>query len=118
MNIFFKIGILSTALILSGCIETERGEKVGIINKISKEGLIFTTNEATLMRGGLNDGSGSWGQAFKFSIESNDLANKLEQAINSGAQVKIKYHKEFIVAWWRGKENYLLDDFTFIKEKI
>ena len=63
------------------------GSKIGRIVKVSHQGMFFKTWEATLVRGGLNDGSGVIGRAFEFTIEEVQLiydalgnlpANKVE----------------------------------------
>ena len=91
-----KLLIISLILCLSGCWELEKGEKTGRIVKIAKAGYVIKTWDGELIRGGLNDGSGSMGRSFHFTIESDELVEKLKSAMESQKQINIKYHKEWI----------------------
>lgn len=97
--------------ILNGCWELERGEKTGNIVKVAKAGFLIKTWDAELIRGGLNDGSGSMGSKFDFAIENNELVDQLRIAMESHKQVNIKYHQEFFT-WLRNNDekNYFLDE--------
>lgn len=73
-----------------------KGKKIGKIVKISKQGMIFKTWEGELIRGGLNDGSGSFGPSFYFTVESEEMAKKVMDAFENQYEVIIDYRKEFI----------------------
>lgn len=112
------VRILTTMVmlvLLVGCYsvchwKTEKGEKVGFIIKIAKQGVIFETCEATLIRGGINDGSGAFGSAFNFTIENNSLLEKAKQLMKERKEVRITYHKEAFTFLRSESNNYFLDD--------
>lgn len=108
--------ICLTALTLSGCWETENGEKIGVIVKISKEGSFIGTWEGELIRGGMNNGSGSFGKSFHFTVEYTELLQTLNTALDSQKEVKIRYHKEALAFPWRSdSDNYFLDNVRIMK---
>ena len=83
------------ALTLSSCWTLETGEKTGRIVKVAKAGYIVKTWDGELVKGGFTDGSGSMGKTLNFSIESEDLVEKLKSAMETQRQVNVKYHQEF-----------------------
>jgi hypothetical protein len=91
-------------LFVAGCWDTGRGEKVGSIIKLNKQGIFCKTWEAEIIRGGLNTGSGVMGQAFHFTIEDNKLAEEVEKYLNNQQEVKISYRREGIT-WCRSDSN-------------
>lgn len=106
---------LACVSLLSGCWETEKGEKIGNIVKLSKEGMFIKTNEAELIRGGMNDGSGSFGKPFHFTIEDEKLLITVQKALDEHKAVRVKYHKELATLWRCESNNYFLDDIEIIK---
>lgn len=108
--------ILTTSTIfLSGCWETESGQKTGNIVKFSKEGFLIKTYEAELIRGGMNDGSGSIGKSFHFTVENKSLIETINKAISTNKQVKINYHQEWYTLPWRCEsQNYFLDNIEIL----
>lgn len=100
--------LILVLLILTGChIQTNPGSgmKVGKIVKLSKEGLFSKTWEGELIRGGLNDGSGSFGNSFHFTIEEDSLAHKAMEYMDADCEVTIYYEREFITALYRSEES-------------
>jgi hypothetical protein len=92
-----KVLILILPLILTGCLTTGKGEKMGEVIKIAQEGIICKTWEGELIRGGLNDGSGGFGaRIFPFTVENTDLLQKVQYALENNKKVKIIYHHEAI----------------------
>lgn len=107
--------ICVAALLLSGCWETENGEKIGTLVKVSKEGTLIGTWESELIRGGMSNGSGSFGKSFHFTVEKQELLSLVKQALDTQREVKIKYHKEAMTAPWRSDSgSYFLDEIKFI----
>jgi len=78
-------------LIISGCWETERVQKTGVIMNNSKEGFFFRAYEAELSRVGFKNGSRVNGASSKFSIEKEDLNNKLTSLMNKNNTVVINF---------------------------
>lgn len=104
------------ALALQGCWQTEAGEKVGTIVKFTKKGAFIGTYEAELIRGGMNNGSGSFGKSFDFTIDKTDLMQIVQDAVANQFEVRIRYHKEWFVAPWRSDDNnYFLDAIEILK---
>lgn len=90
------IFILAVIVTLTGCWETERGEKIGTIVKLGHEGKFIKTYEAELIRGGMSNGNGSFGtMPFDFTVENDSLLPIVQKALDEQKTVRIKYHKEF-----------------------
>ncbi len=71
------------------------GEKVGTIVRVSKVGMANDTWEGELIRGGMSNGSGSFGAVpFHFTIEKDDMAKLAEKYMREGTEVTIKYRQE------------------------
>ncbi len=71
------------------------GTKIGQVVKLSKQGFIRQTWESQLIRGGMVGGSGAFGtQPFDFTIEDDDLVQKVEQYMEDQTEVIIKYRIE------------------------
>lgn len=71
------------------------GVKIGQITKVSKQGLIYKTWEAELVRGGLVDGSGAVGGApLHFTIENDSLAAVALVAMLNQTEVLVAYQDE------------------------
>ena len=109
------ISILSSSMLLSGCWETAKGEKIGVIVKCANEGIFIKTYECELIRGGMNNGSGSFGKSFHFTSENKNDISILEQALNSQKEVKITYHSELITLFrTETKNNKFLDSIKIL----
>lgn len=107
---------LLTCLSLSGCWETEKGEKIGTLVKLNKQGIFIKTNEAELIRGSMNSGSGSFGKSFDFTIESDEFNKIADSALEQQKTVRIKYHKElFTLFRTETSDNSFLDSIEIIK---
>jgi hypothetical protein len=111
-----KILIIVLCLSITGCWETSKGEKIGTIVKLAAEGVIIKTWEGELIRGGMNNGSGSFGGSFHFTVETPALIEKAQEALRNQREVRIKYHKEMF-SWLRteNKESYFVDEIEIIK---
>lgn len=73
------------------------GTKIGQIVKISDEGILCTTTEAQLIRGGFTDGSGVLGgQPFDFTIRDPQLLADAKWALQSAQEVEITYEAKLI----------------------
>lgn len=79
------------------------GKKVGRIVNVSKQGLISKTWEATVIRGGLSDGSGVIGLPLEITIESEGLAMEAMKCMEDQAEVIILYRVEFISSLFRSE---------------
>ncbi len=71
------------------------GEKIGQIVKVNKEGFLKKTWEAQLIRGGMKDGSGSFGTApFDFTVPTDKMASMVKRYMEDGTEVFISYEIE------------------------
>ncbi len=114
---FKKIIVLTLfSLTLLGCKEQAKGIKVGHIVKCASEGFIFKTYECEIIRGGLNNSSGSFGKSFHFTIENEDLIRIANKALNEQKEVKLSYHQEWTTLWrTETSDNSFADDIEVIK---
>lgn len=105
---------LGLALVMTSCTENySNGERIGMITKFSKKGLVFDSWEGTLntTQTGMNSA-----QSFEFSVD-NDINDPktiaaLDSAATFGWKVKIKYHETFGLNWFnnRGETNYFVNE--------
>ena len=103
LKCIFSLGI---GFFLSSCtIRTDpgKGQKIGRITNVSHQGLISKTWEATLVRGGLSDGSGVIGMPFEFTIESESLAMVAIDCMEKQTEVIVQYRIEFISSLFRSE---------------
>ena len=83
------IALICISFLMGGCWEKAKGEKIGTLVKIANEGFWWKTHEGELIRGGMNDGSGSIGKSFHFTIERDDIFEIAQKAMNDNKQVHI-----------------------------
>lgn len=85
--------MLACIAFLAACnLNRGSGEKVGTIVKFAQEGLLCTTTEIEVIKGGMNGGSGAFGVApLDATIKDPVLAAKAEKYFNSQTEVRIKY---------------------------
>jgi len=87
--------LVAIAISLSGCKDTGTGEKIGVLTKVAQQGVFCKTYEAEMIRGGFNGGTGANGSAFHFTIENEETAKKLEEAMVAQKEIHIHYRSEF-----------------------
>ena len=110
------IALSFVCILLSACGHvTGDGEKVGTIIKLSKEGVVFKTWEAEIIRGGMSNGSGGFSaKPFYFTIDDETMLPQVQSAFDSQKEVKIHY-KRRLYLWTFSSEchgdecNYLTD---------
>lgn len=98
--------ILLALLSTGGCVNFSNGEgqKIGQVVKFSREGFVNDTWEGQIIRGGMNQGSGAFGTVpFDFTVEGNDLVNKVEKCMNEQTEVVIRYRIEGFYSPFRSK---------------
>lgn len=93
-----RIAFILLSLVVVGCGLNTPGEsdKIGQIVSVHKQGMVCTTWEASIIRGGFSQGSGVNGAAFNFTIESDSLARVVQQYMKAGTEVEIHYRTEGI----------------------
>lgn len=104
------LGFISIALVLilsiAGCglpnTSPGSGEKIGQVVKLSKQGILCKTWEGQLIRGGMVGGSGAFGTIpFDFTVESDELAQKVQKYMQDQTEVIVRYQVEGFYAWCR-----------------
>ena len=109
-----KILTLASCFLLTACYTTQEGDKVGIITKLAKQGVLFGTWEGQIIRGGMADGSGGFGKSFEFTVENPKVLVQMQKAMDAQQEVKIHYHKE-AVTWLRSESgDYFVDSVQVI----
>lgn len=113
--------ILGLSLLTTGCgVNTSngKGEKIGQIVKISKQGLFNKTWEAQLIRGGMSGGNGSFGTIpFNFTIENEKDAEKVQALMENQTEVKISYRIEGIYSAMRSEsQGHFLEKIEPVKK--
>jgi hypothetical protein len=89
--------LLTSALALTGCTHlVGNGEKVGSVIKVSQEGVLNTTNEVEIVRGGMNGGSGSFSTTpLNGTVTDDAVYAQLKDALNGQYEVKVQYRDYF-----------------------
>ena len=117
-----RIAIVIVALMCAGCGIGTPGNsaKIGNIIKVANEGIICKTWEATMIRGGVVDGTGAFGAPFDFTIEDKSLVPKVKEALDSGREVKIFYTSEGIYSACRGAGSggHFLTNIEYVAERV
>lgn len=119
-NIVLASGIVGgLAFGISSCMRWENnyivseGSKVGLINRFSKQNLIWETYEGTLALQGLSDqGANLWAFSIDKQARNDENVEKLiedtQRYLDSQELVKITYRKPFSVFPWRASAPYLI----------
>ncbi|HEX4849547.1 MAG TPA: hypothetical protein VFV08_02020 [Puia sp.] len=92
------------------------GVKAGQLNQVVKKGVIFKTYEGTMVQSGFKGSTAGTIQSyeFKFSVESDEIANKL--MANSGKEFELHY-KEYMGALpWRGVTVFIVDSILSMRD--
>ena len=97
-------------------INYSEGNRVGTIHKFSEKGYIFKTHEGQL---GLEAGdSAAMGRGnWSFSVADENLAQRVEAAMNGGERVRVTYQEKLLVPFWIGDTKYLATDITPISKR-
>ncbi len=101
------------------------GERVGVINKLSRKGMIWETYEGQMALEGLVGGQHNTTAAnvWNFSIDETaangenveELSEQLRDAMISGDKVKVTY-KEVLSGWpWRGRTDHYIQSVKPLK---
>lgn len=93
-NYAWLMAISLLCLPLGGCWTIEEGEKTGQIVDVWKSGLVIKTWECKIIRGGLEDGSGTLGQVTQLTIEDADQLRKAKELMRKKSNVIVAWHHE------------------------
>lgn len=99
------IVLLCTLAVLAGCtLDNGDGEKIGTITRLNQSGVVWSTWEGELLRGGLSQGSGSFGAPFHFTVKATSgLVEKVRTAMLEQQEVKIRYRLWSNQTPWNGE---------------
>jgi len=124
--------LLAGALIYGGYqgignnIEYSKGERVGVVNKISEKGLIWKTKEGQLsLEGRTSTGDYTGAGVWDFSIDRlakhgekvDELYSQIGQYMEDGQRVKITYKQPFATWPWRADTTYLVQSIEQLEKK-
>jgi hypothetical protein len=92
------------------------GVKAGQLNQVVKKGFIFKTYEGILIQTGFKGSTAGTIQSyeFRFSVVSDDLANKL--MLNSGKEFELHYKEYMGSVPWRGVSEFVVDSILSMKD--
>jgi hypothetical protein len=88
------------------------GSRSGVVQKISKKGLIWSTWEGELNLGYNQSRSNGEGQStivpaiFHFSVSSDEVAKQVQVAERSGARVTLEYQQYLVRGYKYGETGY------------
>jgi hypothetical protein len=97
--------------------QTSEGDRVGMVNKISKKGIFWKTYEGQMALEGVASGGNSVGaNTWDFSIDNylatekqEDYTNQLRRVMDSGQKVKIHYKEMLCTFPWRSGSGVLIE---------
>jgi hypothetical protein len=98
-------------------LEYSEGQRVGVVNKISKKGLIWKTKEGQLsLEGRTSTGDYTGAGVWDFSIDKlakhgenvDELYSKINEYMEEGRRVKIDYKQPLAIWPWRAETRYLV----------
>lgn len=90
------------------------GQQAGTLNNIVHKGYIFKTYEGKIIKEGFkNAGNAIETNSFEFSVEDEEVAQKLMD--NTGKNVRVHYVEYKNTLPWRGMQRYVVDKIEDIK---
>jgi len=98
-----KRAVLLAALFGVGCGlgNPTSGEKLGTVIRLAQSGMLCTTWEATIVRGGFSSGSGALAAPFDFTIEDQRIVEQIQSALDHQREIKLTYQSEGIYSLCR-----------------
>ncbi|WP_226389242.1 hypothetical protein [Penaeicola halotolerans] len=118
LKIAIPIGLVVLAIIIwwRYFFVFSEGVKAGDLNYFEKKGFVFKTYEGRLVQAGFQSPTpgGLQSNEFRFSVESDEIASKLERA--SGRFVELRYKEYFAPVPWRGASTYVVTEVLDIQD--
>ncbi len=106
--------LILIALSLSACSYSD-GDRAGQVVKLSRKGYIFKTYEgelATLAKGQIGT---MLSNTFQFTVKEEDIAAKIQDAMNSGKSVSLHYEQAYFKFPWEGETKYFVTNVNINK---
>lgn len=116
MKRFAIFGLMAAAaLATTGCTRVPSAQKNGTIVKLAKQGLVFKTWEAEIVRGGsFTGGTGVQGAPFDFTISDPALLAKVKAAFENQQEVRITYHQSWPAPFSSDSDGNFLDSIEVV----
>jgi len=96
------------------------GDRAGRVMKFSKKGYVVKTWEGQLFLGGIGGGDGgdmnSTNWSFSVYPGDDDVRKEIQDAMDKGYRVKLKYEQKLFKFSWRGDTEYFIVDVEKISE--
>lgn len=92
-------------------IEYSDGSRSGMVQKLSKKGVIWKTWEGEMYLGhnksvGTDNGTTIVPEMFRFSVSSDEVATEIKKAETSGDRVTLEYKQYILRGFDKGKTSY------------
>lgn len=114
-----KLLTITISLVLIGCghgITSGEGKKIGQVIQLGKHGVLCTTYEGKLVRGGFNTGSGVSGGVFDFTVEGDDLFNRLNTAMEKQQEIEVRYTKVNLSGLCTSDSDHFVTGFNVVSD--
>lgn len=95
-----RFAVLASLFAFSGCLcaTPVQGTKVGVITSLSDEGMLCSTHEGVLTRGGLSGGSGALGSQTSFNIANGSVFADAQRFMEAGTEVEVTFDRPFLAS--------------------
>lgn len=97
----FVVALLAIGAYFYGFTDYSDGERVGIITKFSRKGMLFKTNEGVAQLNGT-----VLKNEWEFSVPSEQVAEQVRVAQETGRPVVLKYAERNWKTPWLGETHY------------
>lgn len=105
------VAVIGGGIYLGICNWTySKGQRSGLLNKISYKGVVWKTYEGELNMG--NFEAGMPGSTWKFSVWKDEIYEQLQDY--QGQQVKLHYRQKIKPMPWQGKTDYFIYEVELI----
>ena len=109
-----KLSSIFLILTLSACVYSN-GERVGRVVRLSHKGIFVKSYEGELATQARGHASTYDSNIFKFSVKDADVASKIQNALNTGRVVSLKYDHSLVTIPWKAQTPYLITDVKVIQ---
>ena len=111
--------LILISCLLTGCWTTQKGQKSGIIIKVSKEGKFWGTYEGEMILGGLENASGVSGRAFHFTLGQyrSELVEKADFAMQNNKHIIMSYYCDAYTLPWSGETKCFVSKIDILADK-
>lgn len=111
------IAVLGLGVYIGACNLTySKGQRAGLLNKVSYKGVVWKTYEGELNMGSFDtdEVSGVIGNTWEFSVWKDDIYKQLQEY--QGQQVKLFYRQKFKAMPWQGDTDYFIYKVELVKK--